>query len=82
MKKRQNLVRFIKKTIWLHYINLSTVIAGLAIYYGYASGQWRQSALITLGAMVILIGLMVMIGLQAEQRLKIRKPLAPRKLFP
>jgi hypothetical protein len=82
MKKRQNLVRFIKKTIWLHYINLSTVIVGLAIYYGYASGQWRQSALITLGAMVILIGLMVMIGLQAEQRLKIRKPLAPRKLFP
>jgi hypothetical protein len=75
-------IQFIKQTAWLKFINLSTVIVGLAMYTSYDCNDWQRVMLLSLGALVILIGLMVLIRLQAEQRLKESKPLVPKQQFP
>lgn len=73
---------FIKQTAWLKFINLSTAIVGLAIYISCDANDWKKIMLLSLGALVILAGLMVLIRLQAEQRLKNSTSLAPMQLFP
>lgn len=75
-------IQFIKHTAWLKFINLSTAIVGLAMYISYDSNDWQKVMLLSLGALVILIGLMVLIRLQAEQRLKESTPLAPKQQYP
>jgi hypothetical protein len=75
-------IQFIKQSAWLKFINLSTAIVGLAMYIAFDSNDWQRIMFLSLGALVILAGLMVLIRLQAEQRLKESKPLVPKRQFP
>ena len=75
--------QYAKSIAWQQYINYSTIVIGLACYLGSLSDQWQTGALLVVGTLLILAGVMRLVRLRAEQQLKMgKKALSPPRLFP
>ena len=74
---------YVKNIVKQQYIIYSTVIAGLAYYVSTFFGQWLACVPFVAGTLLILVGVMKLIKLRAEEQLKIwEKMLSPTRFFP